>query len=208
MQLNGITNAGIATSVWAAAARTLTQSVASAANVVSGAGVTSVDNAGNAYEADVVGNKSDAQILTPNTTAGLIAYAKGGLVLSRGATQSETIGRPNTGFIQLTPNASANTKGSYVTLKAGTSGEWRWIDFVFDPQTAGVYCVDIAVGGAGVEVLKYTDLVVVELLGAGQWTQQYRVNIDVPSGSTVRMRASFGGAGGGDIYVVGTGGYA
>lgn len=97
----------------------------------------------------------------------------------------------------ITANATANTKGNFTELIASTSFDATSLLVMLDDiSSATDYLIDIAIGGAGSEVVVISNLIVTGGTGSIVYGGHYLLPVNIPAGSRVsaRCQASTGSA--------------
>lgn len=101
-------------------------------------------------------------------------------------------GTVNEGGTDLTPSATANTKGSYTQIIASTAADATWIDVsLCIPQSSsgtGGYGVDVAVGAAGSEKIIVNNVVLLNVTSTGV-VNHFAFPISIPAGTAISARS-------------------
>ena len=126
-------------------------------------------------------------LLTANSFDGGFAY--------EGYARYDSIGVSGTPILgtNVTPSATANTKGSYAQLIASTARDYS--GFVLSVDTRGIagantYAVDVAVGGAGSEVVVMTNHSVNTGTTGAKAQNTPFIGVPIPAGTRVSARCA------------------
>jgi hypothetical protein len=102
----------------------------------------------------------------------------------------------DSGGTAIDPGGSANTKGSYTQITASTNKSHRYLTIAFGNRlngtmTSGSWLVDIAIGGAGSEVVIISNLNLHAVSTADGITPQVitRIPVNIPAGTRIAVRA-------------------